>query len=231
MLPLHLASQEAQGCVAQEPVAQWQLGNHRNFIYLLIDWETKSCAWFDPQKDLPPVLAAIQEHGLKLERVLLTHTHHDHIAGLQWLAHKVRNLPLHVHAGDLHRLDPEVIRGYKIQSVKPNEMITVGSLSVKALHTPGHSAGECCYFVEAKGRKYLFSGDTLFIRDCGRTDFPDGSNEQMYASLQNIKALPDDTVILPGHHYQPECASTLAREKRTSPPLLAKSVDDLAALP
>ena len=106
----------------------------------------------------------------------------------------------------------------------------VGSIRVRVLHTPGHSAGECCYFFE-NGGKYLFTGDTLFIRDYGRTDFADGSNEQMFASLQRIKALPPETVILPGHHYVRECASILSKEIVESPPLRCGSVEELASLP
>lgn len=231
MIPLHLAGHEPQGCVENEPVAQWKLGNHRNFVYLLVDWETKTCAWIDPQKDLPPVLHVIERYALQLTGVLLTHTHHDHVAGLPWLAHKFRELPLYVHPADLTRLDRQTLRDFKVRELKPDEEFLVGGLRVRALHTPGHSAGECCYFVEARRRRYLFSGDTLFIRDCGRTDFPDGSNEQMFESLQRLKELPNDTILLPGHHYQPECASTMGREKQTSAPLKAATVEELAALP
>jgi hydroxyacylglutathione hydrolase len=231
MIPLHLAGSQAQGCIENEPVAQWELGNHRNFVYLLIDWTTRSCLWIDPQKDLPPILEAIQQHGLQLAGVLLTHSHHDHVAGLPWLAHKFRGLPLYVHASDQDRLDRKVLREFKVIDLKPEPEIPLGNVRVQTLHTPGHSAGECCYFVEAQGRRYFFSGDTVFIRDCGRTDFPDSSNEQMFDSLQRIKTLPDDTILLPGHHYQPECASTLGREKQTSAPLKVRSVEELAALP
>ena len=105
-----------------------------------------------------------------------------------------------------------------------------------AIHTPGHSAGELCYRLEAtdlKGelRTYLFTGDTLFIRDCGRTDLETGSNAQMFESLQRLKKFPPDTVILPGHHYVRECASTLSREMETSPPLRCASIQELEALP
>lgn len=80
-------------------------------------------------------------------------------------------------------------------------------------------------------RRFLLTGDTLFIRDCGRTDFEDGDNEQMFQSLQRIKKLPPATVILPGHHYQPETASVLELELLESAPLKCRSVEELAGLP
>jgi glyoxylase-like metal-dependent hydrolase (beta-lactamase superfamily II) len=105
---------------------------------------------------------------------------------------------------------------------------------VQVLHTPGHSPGECCFFIPAPTRNdlpYLFTGDTIFIRDCGRTDFAGGNVLDMFDSIQQIKRLPQKTVILCGHHYQPEVASTIADEMVDSPPFRCRNVDELDALP
>lgn len=230
-LPTHLAKLESQGIVAGEPVAQFELGTQKNFNYLIIDWDSREVAWIDPQKNIETILVALQAFSLQLKSILLTHTHHDHVAGLLMLVRRFRQLSIYGHQADFGRLDQLVRRQCLEKPFRGEPTLDVGRLKVQALHTPGHSPGECCYFLEAQGRRYLFSGDTLFIRDCGRTDFDDGSDEQMFESLQKIKQLPLDTIILPGHHYQPECASTLEAELETSPPLQARDWRELAGLP
>ncbi|HUP57216.1 MAG TPA: MBL fold metallo-hydrolase, partial [Bdellovibrionota bacterium] len=160
--------------------------------------------------------------------ILLTHTHHDHVAGVPELVSRFPDAALRVHTGDSHRLSPELQR--RARPVGDGEMIAIGELSIKALHTPGHSAGEISYLIQTRP-PCLLTGDTVFIRDCGRTDFESGSNDQMFASLQKIKRLPPETIILPGHHYKPECASTLGRELVESPPFRCASVEELASLP
>jgi hydroxyacylglutathione hydrolase len=228
MLPEYLSAFEASGLQKDEPVAQYELGDFRNFIYLILDWKEKKAAIVDPQTDLEPPLKALREHGFTLDGIFLTHTHHDHIAGVPKLVESFHGIPIYVHPIDAKRLN-----GKLQSSVRPlsdEETVRIGSLSVRVMHTPGHSAGECCFYFE-RGGKYVFTGDTLFIRDCGRTDFEDGSNAQMFESLQKIKSLPPETIILPGHHYAKECTSELSREMIESPPLRCKSVADLAALP
>jgi glyoxylase-like metal-dependent hydrolase (beta-lactamase superfamily II) len=101
------------------------------------------------------------------------------------------------------------------------------------MHTPGHSSGEFCYLLPKQtqvDRPYVFTGDTLFIRDCGRTDLESGNDAEMFASLQILKQLDPDTVILVGHHYAKECASTLGEELKVSPPLKCASVSELSNL-
>jgi glyoxylase-like metal-dependent hydrolase (beta-lactamase superfamily II) len=225
-LPAHLDSLAATGLHPGQAVAQFELGDYRNFTYLILDWPTRMAAVVDPQKDLSPWRSALDAHGFSLARVLLTHTHHDHVAGVPELTRILPHLPVHAHVEDAHRIPGVPL----LQLVSDGDRLGVGSLSVEVLHTPGHSAGECCYLVRAD-RPYLFTGDTVFIRDCGRTDFPDGSNEQMFASLQRIRKLPPETILMVGHHYAPEIATTLARELRTSPPFRCHSVEELAGLP
>ena len=228
MLPEYLSAFEASGLYKGEPVAQFELGDYRNFIYLILDWKEKKAAIVDPQSDLERPLNSLRENGFTLDGVFLTHTHHDHIAGVPKLVESFQGIPIYVHPIDAKRLHAKFLSS--VHPLSDEETVKVGSLSIRVMHTPGHSAGECCYYFE-RGGKYVFTGDTLFIRDCGRTDFEDGSNDQMFESLQRIKTLPPETIILPGHHYAKECASELSREIIESAPLRCKSVADLAALP
>ncbi|MGZ3689686.1 MAG: MBL fold metallo-hydrolase [Bdellovibrionota bacterium] len=193
MLPASLAQNVATGVHPGVPIAQFEIGSMRNFVYLIIDWSAHQAALVDPQRDLSPIDEALKKHGLSLNSVLLTHTHHDHVAGVPELARRNPALPIYLHRDDRHRL--EGVSG-TFQETRDGETIPLGSLRIEVLHTPGHSAGECSYLVAG----YLLTGDTIFIRDCGRTDFPDGSNEQMFESRQRVAKLPGETILLPGHH-------------------------------
>lgn len=236
-LPSHLGGFQASGYRENEPVAQFEIGDYRNFIYLVLDAETKQAAVIDPQEDLEPIESALAQGAYTLKAIWLTHTHFDHIAGVEPLLESRPDLPVYVHSADTFRLkESSALFQKAVHAFEDGARLKVGSLTAVAHHTPGHSAGGTSYFLEAKGkesglRRYLFSGDTLFIRDCGRTDLETGSNKQMFESLQKYKKLQADTIVLPGHHYAKECASPLEKEMRESPPLLCKSVDELARLP
>jgi glyoxylase-like metal-dependent hydrolase (beta-lactamase superfamily II) len=227
-LPKHLTHDAPTGLQENEPVAQYEIGNYRNFVYLILDWKTKKASWVDPQEDLEQPLADLKKHGFELASILLTHTHFDHIAGVPKLLKLFPEIPLYVHALDLHRLSND--GQHRAYPISDEESVHVGNLVVEAMHTPGHSAGESTYWLKA-GQGYLFTGDTIFIRDCGRTDLESGSTEEMFSTLQRIKKLPGDLVILPGHHYAKECASLLSDELKRSPPFQCTSVKELESLP
>lgn len=229
-LPPYLASFKAQGGQTNEPIAQFELGSMKNFVYLILDWGSRRAGMVDSQRDLKPVLSFLKENSFHLESLFFTHTHHDHIDGIKDLIKLFPQLRIHTHPDDLHRLEGLLPQDAKIIRIHDHQILALGSLSIKVLHTPGHSAGECCYYL-MKDPGFLFTGDTLFIRDCGRTDLPTGDNQEMFDSLQRIRTLPKKTIILPGHHYQNECASTLEVELQQSPPFQCKTPDQLAALP
>ncbi|MBI2606286.1 MAG: MBL fold metallo-hydrolase [Deltaproteobacteria bacterium] len=225
-------------------IDQFQIGPLRNFVYL-VTFGGESLV-VDPQPELAPWERRLAELGARLCGVLLTHTHHDHVGGVPEICEKY-GVPVYVHALDEGRLTGKAGLGLprreveasgdriasRLHRIVDGDRIAVGNCFVEVLHTPGHSGGECSYLVQesAKGPSGLFSGDTVFVGDVGRTDLETGSNEEMFATIQRLKTLPPDTVIYPGHDYGRTPTSTIARESAQSAAWRCKSVEELAALP
>ena len=233
-LPVFLSGTRATGMVERELIAQYELGSGKNFTYLILDWNSKHAAIVDPQKDLSRVLADLKRFDFSLDQAWITHTHPDHTAGLGQLMASFPSMTLSVSKGEAHRLSPKVLNFQNLKFIEDETILRVGRWSWRVIATPGHSAGELCFFLDRSEHNsvpYLLTGDTIFIRDCGRTDFEDGSDEEMFHSIQKIKTLPKDTVLLVGHHYAPEVATTIARECASSAPFLCKTVDELRELP
>ncbi|MGH7865541.1 MAG: MBL fold metallo-hydrolase, partial [Candidatus Binataceae bacterium] len=110
-----------------------------------------------------------------------------------------------------------------IVKVDAGDTIKVGDLDVKFLHTPGHTPGSQCFLVNGN----LVSGDTLFVNSCGRVDLPGSDPEAMYLSLnQTLRALPDETVVFPGHAYAPESETTIGAQKRSNMYMRFNNLDD-----
>lgn len=186
--------------------------------YLLFDAESKEAVLIDCSAPSLQIIDAIKKENLILKYILLTHGHFDHILGVDKF-NEVFNVDIYVGKDDLEQIEstPAMIqmftgvRGPEVLSVKKNvndgDEFFIGKTKIKAIATPGHTEGGMCYLAEDK----LFSGDTLFNRSIGRTDFPGGDFQKITHSVKDILfSLPDDTIVYPGHGAK----TTIAYEKK-----------------
>ena len=160
-----------------------------NYAYIISDKNSKTVGVVDPS-EARPIISFLNKKNLKLNYILNTHHHFDHIGGNLELK-KLYNAKVVGFAGDKHR-----IPGIDI-TLKDNDKWNFENLEVKILHIPGHTLGHICFFFEKE--KVAFTGDTLFSLGCGRIF--EGNHNQMLKSLSRIKKLPMDTKIYCGHEY------------------------------
>jgi hydroxyacylglutathione hydrolase len=212
---------------------QVELGPMMNFIYLIGCSVTGETAVIDPAWDVPAILKAAQNANLTIKKILVTHAHPDHINALEPLLRET-NAQIIIHSTELDYL-LSIARGFgmsidflkeypdNIRSISDGEIFQLGNLSIQCLHTPGHTPGSLCYLTEG----CLFSGDTLFVDACGRVDIPGGDARQMWKSLNQIlRALPDSTILYPGHDYGGSPKATIGEQKQNNPYMNFPSVED-----
>ena len=197
---------------------QMELGPVQNYVYLVGDPETHECVVVDPAWEIDTIVRAAQDDGMSITGALVTHTHPDHVGGdlfgqeIPGVSELLERVPARVY---VHKAEREFLRGFgsDLLKVEGGDTLDVGRVRITFIHTPGHTPGSQCFYVDGR----LISGDTLFIGSCGRTDFPGGDAEEMYRSLtQRLMALDDQTVLFPGHNYGGPL-STLGDERRTNP--------------
>ena len=189
-----------------------------NFSYLVYCKETRLAALVDPGMDTTKAIERIRELNLDLKFIINTHHHADHTAENSRVKKEFHS---------------KIIAYYSDKSnhdigVKDREEFVLGNTKLKFLHTPGHTPGNMCIIVN---NKYILTGDTLFIGDCGRTDLPGGSNVQMFETLQMIKSLPDELIIMPGHDYGDAPQDTLGNQKCRNKVLLAQTLEEFSRIP
>ncbi len=204
---------------SQVILEQFELGPLQNFLYFLGDPDSQEIAIIDPAWDVDFLLRQAKKKSLKITKVFLTHGHPDHVNGLQSLL-SVHDIPVYISAHEAGFFKPKVSN---LIEVKPNEKLTIGSLPIETIHTPGHSPGCQCFLVEGT----LIAGDTIFIDGCGRCDLPGSDPKQMYNSLYHkIMKLPETTIIYPGHNYGPVAFDTLENQKKTNPYLQCQNLSE-----
>ena len=197
---------------------QLELGPLQNFVYLVGDPQTRQAAIIDPGWEVPTILRTLQEDGYQPAKVFVTHTHFDHVQGLEELL-RTHDVPVHVHGAEAAQLPVE---DGTLRPISGGETVSVGRVPLALIHTPGHTPGSTCLLVHGR----LLSGDTLFIRGCGRCDLPGGDPSALYHSLsQTLHRLEDDTVLCPGHNYAPWPTMQLGEEKQHNPFLASSSLE------
>lgn len=187
-----------------------EMGPMENFVYLIEDPQSKTAAVVDPAWEPAEIIKKAHQLGLRISHILLTHSHHDHINGIQAILNEF-DAPVH-----LLKAETALWEGYgeKAQLHHGGDQIALGDTLINMLHTPGHTPGSACYHVGQD----LIAGDTLFVFGCGRCDLAGGDPEQMYHTLKRIQQeLPGDTVLHPGHNYAVKETSSLAEQVEGNP--------------
>jgi glyoxylase-like metal-dependent hydrolase (beta-lactamase superfamily II) len=199
-----------------DPIARQMV----NFVYLVGDRETGEAVVIDPAYDIQGLLDALAADGMRLTAALATHYHPDHVGG-SMMGHTIAGIeelldlapvPIHVQADEV----PWITRVTEVADTDlvahaSGDTVLVGEIPIELIHTPGHTPGSQCFFVDG----CLVSGDTLFLEGCGRTDLPGGDPAALYDSLTHkLARVPDDAVLFPGHLYSAEPSATMADTRR-----------------
>ena len=185
-----------------------------NFSYIIADEGTKEAAVVDSSYNADEIIKIIKKEDFHLKYIINTHGHSDHTAGNTELtnifggklvAHKLTQMPHDI-------------------SVDEGDIIKIGKISIRVLYTPGHTVDSICLLLDDQK---LLTGDTLFVGECGRTDFPGGSSTSMYESLfGKITKLDDKVGVYPGHDYGAVPTSTIGQEKKTNYVLKPRSLHE-----
>jgi len=206
-----------------------------NFVYVISDPETKDAVLVDPAWETSTIVRELEQRGLNLKGVLVTHYHPDHVGGHLW-GHdidgvaeilKFKDVPIYAHKAECEGISLVTgIAQSQIKACEGGDTLALGKHKITFLHTPGHTPGSQCFLTEGN----LVSGDTLFLSGCGRVDLPGGDSDQLYFSLtQKIAKLPHDTMIYPGHRYDRDDHASLSQVMRINPYLQVASLEQWRA--
>lgn len=207
-----------------------------NFIYLVGDRATGEAVVIDPAYDIDGIVATVEADGMTLTGALATHYHADHvggdifghaIAGVRELLDQV-SVPIHVQTeeAELVKLSTGLTDADLVVH-RSGDRVDVGDVSIELIHTPGHTPGSQCFFVDNR----LVAGDTLFLDGCGRTDLPGGDPRSLYESVtQKLAKIPDEAVLFPGHLYSPDPSATMGHTREHNFVFAPRNVDQWMAM-
>lgn len=189
-------------------VVQLEVGQMANFTYVIADDKKKIAAIVDPSWDLHKIYETLDRNKWHVNMIINTHNHFDHVLGNDEVA---------TYTGAPILLYTQPNLKDKHISVSDGEVIKLGHVMIKVLHTPGHAKESICLLIDDK---FILTGDTLFVGGCGRVDLPGGDANELYDSLYNkISRLDETLTVYPGHNYGHSKWSTIAREKKNNPAL------------
>lgn len=184
-----------------------------NFTYIIADEESREAAVVDSSYNADEIIKSIKSEKLQLKYVINTHGHSDHTAGNT----------------ELQSIFGAKIIAYNQSKIRPDlpvdegDTLDIGKITVKIIYTPGHSADSICLLVN---NQKLLTGDTLFVGECGRTDFPGGNPKNMYESLNKLQKLNENIEVYPGHDYGLKPSSTIGEEKKSNYALQPRSLKE-----
>jgi glyoxylase-like metal-dependent hydrolase (beta-lactamase superfamily II) len=199
-----------------DPIARQMV----NFVYLVGDREKGEAVVIDPAYGITDLLHILDEDDLRLTGALVTHYHPDHVGG-SMMGYEIagvaellaeRPVPIHVQRDEA----PWVQRvtgaaDSDLAQHASGDVVMVGDIPIELIHTPGHTPGSQCFFIDGR----LVAGDTLFLEGCGRTDLPGGDPAALYESLtQKLAKVPDDAILFPGHLYSAEPSATMGETRQ-----------------
>jgi hydroxyacylglutathione hydrolase len=185
-----------------------------NFSYIIADEVSREAAVVDSSYNADELIKILKQEKLKLKYIINTHGHSDHTAGNSELVSLFgAKLVAYKQTRIIHDL-----------SVEDGATLNIGKISLKVIYTPGHTPDSICLLVD---NQKLLSGDTLFVGECGRTDFPSGNSKSMYDSLfGKLSKLDDNVEVYPGHDYGVKPSSTIGEEKKSNYTLQPRSLRD-----
>jgi hydroxyacylglutathione hydrolase len=201
-------------------IVKYILGPLENNTYLIEDAINKKAIVIDPSAPSRKLMDEINNNGILLEAILLTHAHFDHISGVNWLIKQVNSQPIIA----LHKNDFQLWRdgggsrefGFSLdlgdlpnKILDEKEELTFGEIGLSVFHTPGHTPGHVTFYLPEK--KAAFCGDLIFYHGVGRTDLSYGDEENLISSITNkIFTLPEETILYPGHGPETTVAEEIA---------------------
>jgi hydroxyacylglutathione hydrolase len=192
-----------------------------NFAYAIGDRSTGECLLVDPAWNVGDLIERVGDDGMTVVGVLATHYHADHVGG-SIMGHDIEGVaallervscPIHVQSDEVEWMErASGVGADHLVPHSPGDVVTVGDVEIRLVHTPGHTPGSQCFLVDGR----LVAGDTLFLDGCGRTDLPGSDPTAMAESLRLLHRVDDDVVLFPGHRYSVASCATMGSVKQSN---------------